>query len=247
MKRTNDSPGRCAPAIVLGTALLAGCGAGGLGQSRTGDDCSPGDADCVMSGLSAPLAVGASTTPTIRTELRGSGAPLLRLWSAAPSIMRVEQARIVGVAEGVSALVMAMDDGTAIDFVHVWVARPDRLEMHRVGPDGGDLGTVRGLVELVEGESLRVLPQPYAASHRLLGEGDTDWVVDPPIADLLQEGAPGRRRLLARAPGQATLTVSSLGLTSTVELVVHAREAAALAAVPLPPAPAADPSLGGQS
>jgi hypothetical protein len=206
--------------LLLGACLL-GCGAGALGQSRTGDNCSPTDQDCVMAGLGAPLAVGATTRPAVRTQLRGSGAPSLSLWSAAPDVIAVEDGRITGKRDGVSALVMSMDDGSAIDFVHVWVRAADRIELHRIATDGADLGEIDDTIELVAGESLRIAPEPYADAQRLLGAGPSEWRVEPALCDVLRDGAPARRRLVARSPGQATLTVSSLGVSAKLTLVVH--------------------------
>ena len=177
-----------------------------------------------MSGLEAPLATGATMRPVVRTELRGSGAPSLALWSAAPDVISVSEGRITGQREGVSAIVMSMRDGTAIDFVHVWVRTADRIQLHRMSPGGDDLGELRDAIELMPGESVRVLPRPYADAQRLLGEGDSQWRVDPPLVDVLRDGAVGRRRLVAKRPGKATLTVSSLGVSSALELVIHDEE-----------------------
>jgi hypothetical protein len=210
--------------VQLALAAIALCGCGGMGalqQTNTSDDCPPGDTHCNMAGLSAPLAVGATTRPSVQTQLRGTGTPSLALWSAAPDILSVRDGDITGHQPGVSALVMSMTDGTAIDFVHVWVEQPERLQLHRLSAEGSDLGEVRDTIELVAGESIRIAPRPYAAAQRLIGEGPTEWTVAPPLADVLREGAHGRRRLVARHPGQATITVSSLGLSSTMQIVVH--------------------------
>lgn len=209
-------------AFALALALAtAGCGTGALRQMRTGDDCATGDQGCMMAGLSAPLAVGASLRPSMHTQLRGSGAPSLAMWSVAPDIMTVENDRIVGQREGVSALVISMSDNAAIDFVHVWVKRPDRLQLHRLDEQGADLGDVRDTIELLAGESVRLAPHAYAASQRLLGEGDTKWQVNPPIARVMRDGRPGRRRLVGTRAGNAIVTVTSLGLNSTFNLRIH--------------------------
>ncbi len=218
--------------LPLLALALSGCGTGALAQSRTGDDCGPTDDSCIMAGLGAPLAVGASTRPAVQTQLRGSGTPSLALWSAAPDVITVDGGMITGHKRGVSAIVMAMDDGTAIDFVHVWVSEPDRIELHRLAIDGTDLGELRDTVELVAGESLRLAPRPYAGAQRLLGEGDSEWRVEPPLFDVLRDGASARRRLVARAPGQAKLSVTSLGVRTTLDLVVHPIETGHAEAMP---------------
>jgi len=201
--------------------LTLGCGIGALGQIRTGDDCAPGDHDCTVTGLQAPLAVGASMRPSVGAELRGSGSPSLTIWSAAPDVITVLDGRITAHREGVSALVVAMRDGTAVDFVHVWTRTPDRIELHGVSPNGDDLGELRDTVELVRGESLHILPRPYADAQHLLGDAAARWEVEPPLVDVLRDGSKGRRRLVARKPGRARLTVMSLELAQTLDLVVH--------------------------
>lgn len=218
--------------LPLLALAISGCGAGALGQSHTGDDCAPGDQDCVMAGLGAPLAVGATTRPAVQTQLRGSGTPSLALWSAAPDVLTVHRGLITGQKRGVSAIVMAMDDGSAIDFVHIWVREADRIELHRLAIDGNDLGELRDTVELVAGESLRIAPRPYADAQRLLGEGTSEWRVEPPLCDVLRDGATSRRRLVARAPGQAKLHVTSLGVSATLDLVVHPIDAGHTEAMP---------------
>ncbi len=234
---------RIAATLALLSNICA-CGMGNLGQSHTADDCAPDDVSCLMRGLGAPLAVGATASPTIATRLRGSGAPSLHLWSAAPSVMTVRDHTITGVSDGVSGLMMAMDDEVVIDFVHVWVKTPTRIQLHRFDSTGRDLGELNDRIELLAGESVRLAPRPYAGAQALLGEGPAEWRVEPPIATIMREGARGRRRLLARRPGKAVVTVSSLGQYATFDLVVEPavspRQPPAQA-VPPPPQPAAPP------
>ncbi len=218
--------------ISLATMTI-GCGGGAVGQLRVGADCAEGDQSCMMSGLSAPLAVGASLRPALRTTLRGSGSPAIAMWSAAPSILSVEGSRIIGQQEGVSAVIMKLDNGAAVDFVHVWVKRPDRLQLHRKRLNAAhDLGEVRDAIELVVGENLWLTPRAYAQSQPLLGEGPTQWQVEPAIAQVLRDGRPGMRRLRASRAGQATVTVTSLGLSTSFQLSVHAQTASARGVTP---------------
>jgi len=197
-----------------------------------------------MAGLGAPLAVGATARPTVNTRLRGSGTPSLSLVSASPSVMVAHEHTITGVSPGVSAMMMAMKDGAVIDFVHVWVEAATRLQLHRLAADGSDLGEITDVVELVEGEDIRIAPRPYAGAQRLMGEGPAAWRVDPPLAAVLRDGTPGRRRLVARTPGAATVTIDSLGLKSTLQIVVHesGRAAKVLAAQPAAPESEAGPA-----
>jgi hypothetical protein len=197
------------------------CGTGALGQTRVAEECGPDDNTCLMAGLGAPLAVGASLRPTISAQLRGSGAPSLHLLSASPGVMQADGRSITGMRPGIAALMMAMDDGTVIDFVHVWIKPANRLELHQMGVDGSDRGVIDGRMELVVGESLWLRPEGYADAQRLMGDADAEWKVEPPIAQVMRDGSISRRRLLARAAGEAHVHVETLGQATELDLVVH--------------------------
>ena len=138
-----------------------------------------------------------------------------------PDVVDEEHGKLVGKAPGVAAVLISMDDGTVIDFNHLWVKKPTRLELHAIGADGSDLGERSGVMELLVGDDLRLLPRIYANTQRLMGRAAADWQITPPIATVLREGASDRRRLVALRPGKATLTITTLGLRSSLQLVVH--------------------------
>jgi hypothetical protein len=201
--------------------LLAGCGMGAMGQSVMSRDCGPNDTRCVLSGLDAPLAVGARLKPAVTLHSKGSGSPLLRLLSTRPDVVEADGGVLTGKGKGVAAVLVANDDGVVLDFLHVSVSAPTRLELHGLGADGSSLGVLSATVELLVGEGLYLQPHAYVEAQELLGDADGTWTVDPPIADVLRTGKPDLRRLLAKEPGQAAVKVSTLGLESSLRLVVH--------------------------
>jgi hypothetical protein len=81
-------------------------------------------------------------------------------------------------------------------------------------------------MELVIGESLWLRPESYADAQRLMGDGEAGWRVEPAIAQVLRDGSVGRRRLLARAPGTARVSVETLGQRAELDLVIHDDSAA---------------------
>lgn len=239
-------PGRLAlPTFVLLALGLGGCGvAGGLGQAKVAADCKASDDTCDPGGLDAPLAVGATATPKVAFSLRGAGAPSWRFESADPSVLLAEQGRITGVENGVVTLMVTADDGTVFDFFHVWVKQPTELALAGVTPGSATAGPLGPRIDLLPGEALRLSTSLVGDGQALVGDAPQTWKVTtadgarPPIA-VLDEGAPHKRRVVAVAVGKATLTVSALGLSRELEIVVAdptAREAAGSTAT-LPKSP----------
>jgi hypothetical protein len=214
MKQANRSnvPSCCAALALL---LLTSCGArGALGQSALKD---PSGAD---TGIEGPIAVGAQIAPRWSLDIQGSGAPAVTLASARPDVLAVDGHHLIGRAPGVSAVMIAAPDGRILDFMHLWVVQPTRVALEALTDDRRIRGEIRDAVELVVGESIAVAPAVYAGNQRLTGSVPTEWTLSEPIAGVLRDGAPDRRRLVARAPGRATLTVRSAQLTATLELAV---------------------------
>lgn len=198
--------------------LLAGC-AGGMGQVSTGTS-GAADKGSLASSLDAPLAVGGAVRPTFRVELRGSAAPPIHLLSARPDVVEIRDGLLVGRTPGVSAVLVAMENNTVLDFMHVWVKPADRIEVHGIDASGGDLGPLTEPIELLPGDALRLVPHAYDGPDRLAGVGTSTWVVDPPIALVLREGMPNRVRLVARTAGSADVKVTMLGATSHLKIKV---------------------------
>jgi hypothetical protein len=199
---------------------LGGCGVGAMGQAVVSDACKGGDPACTRSGFDAPLALGATAHPEVRLGLRGSAGPGFHIESAAPSILAVDGSGVTGAGEGTSALLFVSDRGAVLDFLHVWVKKPDSLRLS-ASEAGSAMHPVSGPIELFPGESIRITAAPFADGQALLGSADAIWTVDPPIAMVLREGSDGERRLVAGDRGKGVLHVKAFGLESTLDIVVH--------------------------
>ena len=201
---------------VLIAGFLCGCGGGGaLAQGRVGDADDPKRSD-----LDAPLAVGSMYRPELKLELQGGGVPALVLDSPRSHIVSVRDGTLFARAPGLAAVLAKMPDGTVIDFLHVWVEAPTRITLHRFSVDFTDLGAVTAPVDLVVSESVILTPRIYANAQRLAGSAESSWQVEPPLLTVLRDGVPERRRLVARTPGRAKVTVSMLGRSTSIDVRV---------------------------
>lgn len=206
--------------LLITLPVAAGCGGGAMGHvnfQRSGAT----DKGGLASSLDAPLAVGGAVQPAVHFEVPGSAAPPTHFLSARPEIVDVRDGLLVGRSPGVSAVLVALDDDTVIDFIHVWVRSADRVEVHTIDNAGGDLGSITEPIELLPGDGLRLVPHLYARSDRLIGVGTSSWTVEPPIAVVLREGLPNRIRLVARTAGTADVKVTMLGATAHLKLTVR--------------------------
>jgi hypothetical protein len=206
------------PLLALLTAT--GCGGGALRQTDLSASSGATDKGALASALDAPLAVGGEVQPDIRYEVPGSAGLAAHLLSPRRDILEVRDGLLVGKAAGTAPVLLALDGDLVVDFVHVTVRAADRIEVHGIDATGADLGELTETIELVAGESLRLVPHPYAGPNRLVGVATSTWTVDPPIALVLREGLPNRVRLMARQPGQAKVTATMLGKTKTLALKV---------------------------
>lgn len=165
----------------------------------------------------APLAVGARLRPDVSVDMAGTVMPVVALTTSRPEVVAIEDGVLVGRAPGMAAVLIATRDGTVVDFQHVWVAMPTAMVVERAGGD-----EVVGPLQLVAGEQIVLASTMIAGSQRLAGDGEPDWQVDGDAAavSLLRDGATGRRRLIARAPGHAQVVVAALGISTTVDVEV---------------------------
>lgn len=197
-------------------ALLTACGVGAMSQVRLTESANGGE----RFALPGPIAVGAVIAPNIDLEVRGSGAPSMRMVSARPGVLAAEGHRLTGRAPGVAAVLITTEDGVVLDFVHLWVARASHIALHTMNANRERRGEIDDAVELVVGDSLVVTPVVYAGNQELSGSIDAVWTIDEPVAQVLHDGARQRRRLVASAPGRATVRVNALGLESSFDINV---------------------------
>jgi len=204
---------------LLGLVLLVGCAgdSGALGNASVSPECSPTDFACVTTGLDGPIAAGGVLPLSIDVDALGTGTAAMTLLSADPGVLKAAGTEVVGVTPGVAALVM-LSEGRAVDFLHVFVVQPNRLGMHRID-DGLERAELVDDVELLAGDELVLEAEPYRDSQRLLGHGTTTWTGGGAVT-LLRDGSPARRRIVARAPGEAQVAVSAFGFSRTLHITV---------------------------
>jgi hypothetical protein len=210
--------------ILIAAAALAGC-AGAFQQAALFQECRTGDATCSRVAPTAPLAVGAHLRPNVAVDLPGSATPIVRVASGRPDILDDRGPELIGVRPGVAPVLITADDGTVIDFEHVWVAAPTRLVALAADERTATGEEVSRPIQLVVGESRWLTPAIYGGAQRLAGTGDVTWQVAcaAPTCGavaLLTDGTPDRQRLVARAPGAVQVSVVGLGLTTTIEVEV---------------------------
>lgn len=185
-------------------------------QATLVGQCAADDVACSRRHPQAPIALGTRFHPDVAAEVAGTTTPTLRLESAAPEILAVEDGVLVARQPGASAVLISTDDGSVIDFVHVWVAPVTRVTLAR--RDGDRIG---GAIGLAVGEDITIVPTLWNGAQRLSGDGDATWAVtSDTTVSVLRDGSSDRRRLRARAPGKTTLTVAPAGLTASVDIEV---------------------------
>ena len=198
---------------------LAACGTvGSLRQVSLVGQCAADDAACARRHPVAPIAIGAVFYPEVSSDAAGSTTPNLVLESAVPGVLAVENGALVAKSQGTSAVLISTDDGSVVDFIHMWAAPVTKVTLSK--KDGDRIGASIGLAV---GEDLTLQPALWNGAQKLAGEGQVTWTSSAgeagPIA-VLRDGSVDRRRLRARAPGKTTITVA-LGDTKTaVEIEV---------------------------
>lgn len=232
--------GRTSPIALLATAALslaAGCAdgsSGALEQSEIAVDCRPGDVDCADLGLDRAVAVGASVVLDVGVASPGAATPPLVLRSTDDAVLAVDGARVTATGPGLTALLfLAEGSGDVVDFVHAVADTADALALSVRGGDDGAARPVEGPIQLLVGDELHLAAQPVGGGVVLAGEPASTWSLAetpsvPPdddgetaaVVTLLETGFGGERRLVARGPGIADVTVDALGLRATVTVEV---------------------------
>jgi hypothetical protein len=185
-------------------------------QATLMGQCAEGDAACSRRHPLAPLTVGARFHPEVSTAITGSSMPSLRLESAAPEVLALEDGALVAKAPGASAVLIVTDDGSIVDFIHVWVAPVTAITLAR--RDGEHVG---GTVGLAVGEDVTLVPTLWNGAQQLSGETAATWTLTGDAGfSVLPDGAADRHRLRARTPGKATLVVAMGDAKTTLALEV---------------------------
>lgn len=197
--------------------IAAGCAAGGaMHQATLVGQCSKDDAACARKAPLAPLAIGSKFFPEVSTEIAGTATPNLRLESAEPGVLAVEGGALVAKRAGTSAVLISTDDGSVVDFVHVWVAPVTQITLSR-----RDGERIAGAIGLAVGEDVTLVPALYSGAQRLAGTSAAAWsATNTGPVSILADGASDRRRVRARAPGKTTITVALGDAKTTVDIEV---------------------------
>ena len=167
---------------------------------------------------SAPLAIGTRFYPELATTIDGTSTPNLRLESAVPDILTVDGAALVAKKPGTSAVLITTDDGSVVDFVHVWVSPITAITVSRKDSNNE---RIAGAIGLAVGEDITLEPALWFGAQRLTGDADVQWTSsNDHVISVLRDGSAARRRLRARSAGKSTITIALGEVKATVELEV---------------------------
>ncbi len=212
-------------AALVGALLLcaAGCGGGategvggvpgsGTANPGTSPECGAFGQACIGQGLDAPLAVGGRIEVAVAFSVGGSSGPPLVLEAVDTSVLQTTDTYFEAVGPGCSAVLFSGEDGTVIDFIHVWTAQAEELRILRYSAFGDLMGRVQDSVQLLTGDEILVAVVPYANAQPLLGNYDLLRDVVGDAVAIVPDPVGGWYRVVARAAGQATVTFAGLGL-----------------------------------
>jgi hypothetical protein len=196
---------------------LAGCGVGAMGQTAVVDD---KGADSVRSSFDRPIAVGAVVRPEIRYSLRGAGAPAMHYEVADESVLAAGDGVVRGKGAGLTSLLLVSDDGVVLDFFHLWVKEATSVSLGQITAND-KLVELSGRVDLMKGETLRLAATLLGEGQELGGEAEDSWKMEGRAARVLEEGRPGRRRIVAVEAGKSVLEVRILDRIAKLEIHVE--------------------------
>lgn len=203
--------------VTMLVVVTTGCGGlGGIKQATLVGQCAKDDAACSRRAPLAPLAIGSRFYPEVATEIAGTTTPNLRLESVEPGVFEIDNGALVAKNPGTAAVLISTDDGSVVDFVHVWVAPVTHIALAR-----RDGERIAGSLGLAVGEDVTLVPSLFNGAQKLAGEPDAQWTVDSEATlVVLRDGSSDRRRLRARAPGKAKVTVALGTATTTIDVEV---------------------------
>ncbi|HSD87863.1 MAG TPA: hypothetical protein VLB44_10130 [Kofleriaceae bacterium] len=185
-------------------------------QAALVGQCAKDDAACSRKAPLAPLAIGAHFYPEVSSEVAGTTTPNLRLESAEPDVLAVENGALVAKSAGTSAVLISTDDGSIVDFIHVWVAPVTQITLAR-----RDGERIAGSLGLAVGEDVTLVPALFNGAQKLAGDSDATWAISSDgVVTVLRDGSSDRRRLRARAPGKTTVTVALGDAKTSIDVEV---------------------------
>jgi len=217
--------------ILLVTCLVAACGDGGgiggrpssgdFGQMTVTPECGALSQACIGQGLNAPLARGSYLDLAVEYKVAGSSGPPTVLASADPATIDTPGATtLAALADGLSAILFVGPEGEVMDLIHVWVQTAAELRIQRYSDNGDLLGVVQPMSQLLVGDEILVAIEPFANGQALLGNFELVHAVDGPAVAVVPDPVGGWYRVVARAPGVATVSFAGLGIEATWHLEV---------------------------
>lgn len=212
-------------------AWLAACGdtgsgfggrPGDFGQVEATPECGALSQACIGQGLNAPLAKGSKIDLAVEYKVPGSSGPPTVLASANEAVLRTLSAtRLEAVEVGMSAILFAGPEGEVIDIVHVFVQAPAELRIQRFDASGDLLGQVQPSSQLLPGDEILVAVEPFANGQPLLGNFVLDYrTTSGATVQVVPDPVFGWYRVVARAPGNATVSFAALGLDVSWQIEV---------------------------
>ena len=117
-------------------------------------------------------------------------------------------------------MLVSMENGAVVDFLHIWVAEADAVRLHRMTEAGFETSPMPASMQVLVGDEMTLVAAPHRGAQRLLGELDAVFEADPKVVKILDEGVAGSRRVVAAAPGTTKLTAEALGIEVQVALEV---------------------------
>jgi hypothetical protein len=202
----------CGDATDMGGRPGDGLGGGGGGGRP---ECGALGQVCLRAGLDAPMAAGSSVELIIDFTLSGSTGPAVSLHAADPTVLVVDGNEVAAAAEGMSGLLFVGEDDVVLDFLHVWVARPDELRLLAYSRQGDLLGRVQDRVTLLVGDEVLVSVEPFKAAQPLLGNFRLERELTGEAVIVVPDAVGGLYRVVARSVGTATVTLRGLGLETS--------------------------------
>ncbi|HEY3356992.1 MAG TPA: hypothetical protein VGQ83_27325 [Polyangia bacterium] len=230
--RVETWPPRTEPLLrtLAAAALLAGCGGGaeGIGGHPSGaggggttaPECGALGQACISQGLDAPLVLGGRYELAVGSQIAGSSGPPVTLEVADPTVLTATESGVEAVGAGASAVLFIGPDETVLDFIHLWVVAAEELRIMRYAPTGVLLGRVQAQVQLLAGDEVLVAVEPYTNAQPLMGNFELLHSVTGDAVAIVPDSVAAWYRVVARAPGSATVTFSGLGLEERWEIEV---------------------------
>ena len=202
----------CVSVIMRSRCSAAARWAARCTRRRSSASAPKDDAACSRRHPLAPLAIGAHFYPEVSDGDRRDRRRRTCASKARTRHPRGRRRRLVAKQAGTSAVLISTDDGSVVDFVHVWVAPVTQITLAR-----RDGERIAGTVGLAVGEDITLVARRCSnGAQKLAGDADCTWTVSDdtaarrpapmarPIAAACARARPARRRSPSRSATRTT-------------------------------------------